>query len=144
MKRLSLKFMISTLMAMMLMIPDMAIAGDIVIIGNQSVAESKLSKQDVKNIYLGRKTFWSGKKKIVFVTLGNADLSVKFLAEYINMIPSRYADYWLNKVYTGQGSPPRSFASDKEMIDFVARTEGAIGYVSSGKGLDNVKIFAVE
>jgi ABC-type phosphate transport system substrate-binding protein len=141
---MNLKLMISSAMALMLFIPNLLMAGDIVIIGNKSVVESKINKQDLKNIFLGKKTTWSDNKKIVFVTQDNAGVSDQFLSEYVNKSVSQFSSYWKEKVFTGQGTPPKSFASDKELVQFVSQTEGAIGYVSSGEGLDNVKKLTAE
>lgn len=141
---LNFKLIISSMTAIMLLFPNLTAAGDIVIIGNKSIAESRLSKQDLKNIYLGRKTIWGDKKRIIFVTLDNENVSKRFLNKYLNMISAQYADHWLEKVYTGQGTPPRAFASDEEMIRFIANTDGAIGYVTSSDDLNGVKIFAIE
>ena len=139
-----LKLMISSLIAVMLLIPGMVLAGDMVIIGNKSVTESTLSKQDLKNIYLGKKTTWSDNKKIVFVTQDSSDVSDQFLTAYVNKSAAQFSSYWKEKVFTGEGTPPKSFASDKELIQFVAQTVGAIGYVSSGEGLDAVKKLTIE
>jgi len=128
----------------MLFTASHVISGDLVIICNKSVVESKLSKQELINIYLGKKTTWSDKKKIIFITQNNAVISEQFLNEYINMIAAQYSSYWLEKVFTGQASPPKSFASDREMIQFITKTEGAIGYVSSSEGLSNVKLVEIE
>lgn len=141
---MKLKVIISGLITVMLVIPGMAIAGDIIVIGNKSVAESKLAKSDIKKIYLGTKTTWSDKKKIVFVTQDNTSVSEPFLKTYVKKSVSQFSSYWKSKVFTGQGTPPKSFASDEELVQFVAQTEGAIGYVSSNEGLDNVKILTVE
>jgi len=91
---MNLKLLILNVTAMLLFIPGLTIAGDIIIIGNKSVVESKLNKQDLKNIFLGKKTVWSDDKKIVFVTQDNPGISDKFLTEYINKTPAQYAAYW--------------------------------------------------
>jgi len=141
---MNLRLIIASVTAVMLFVPNLLIAGDIVIVGNKSVAESKLNKQDLKNIFLGKKTTWSDNKKIVFVTQDNSSASDQFLTEYVNKSTSQFSSYWKEKVFTGQGTPPKSFASDKELIQFITQTEGAIGFVSSGDGLDNVKKITIE
>ena len=40
--------------------------------------------------------------------------------------------------------PPKSFKTEKALVDFISKTEGAIGYVSSDAKLKNVKIISVE
>jgi ABC-type phosphate transport system substrate-binding protein len=141
---MNLKSIILTLIAVTLLIPDIVLAGDIVVICNKSVAESNVGKQDLKNIYMGKKTTWNDNKKIVFVVQDNSGVNDQFLSTYINKSSAQYSSYWKEKVFTGQGTPPKSFATDKEMIQFVTQTNGAIGYVSSGEGLDNVKKLTIE
>jgi len=123
---------------------EAAIAGDIVIIGNKYLAESSLKKQDLRDIFLGKKTGWSDNKKIIFVIQENPTVTVQFLKNYVHKSATQYASYWKEKVFTGKGTPPKSFSSDKDLIEFVARTEGAIGYVSSVNGLDTVKTLRIE
>ncbi|MBN1625650.1 MAG: substrate-binding domain-containing protein, partial [Deltaproteobacteria bacterium] len=135
---------ISGLIAIMLGISGMAYAGEIIVIGNKSISESALKKQDLKNIFLGKKSTWSDNKKIVFFIQNNSSVSDQFFSEYINKSSAQFSSYWKEKVFTGQGTPPKSFSSDEEMVQFVSQTDGAIGYVSSSEGLDTVKIFTIE
>jgi len=47
--------------------------------------------------------------------------------------------YWQQQVFSGRGHPPPVLPSDAAVIEYVARTPGAIGYVSSGIRLTTVK-----
>jgi ABC-type phosphate transport system substrate-binding protein len=143
---MNLKSMISGLTAitLCLIIISLANSAEIVIIGNKSISEMRLDKRELKNIFLGRKTIWSDNKKIVFITQEDQAISQRFLKEYINMTPDQMLEYWKEKVFTGQGTPPRSFPSNGEIIQYISQTPGAIGYVSSREGLDNVKIIMIE
>jgi ABC-type phosphate transport system substrate-binding protein len=47
-------------------------------------------------------------------------------------------NYFRTLVFTGKGSPPKSFATTDEIIQYVANTEGAIGYVSLDADLRGV------
>jgi ABC-type phosphate transport system substrate-binding protein len=141
---MTLRLNIFILLTILLFSVNAAIAGDIVIIGNKYLAESSLKKQDLRDIYLGKKTGWSDNKKIVFAIQENPTVTVQFLKNYIHKSATQYASYWKEKVFTGKGIPPKSFSSDKDLIEFVARTEGAVGYVSSVNGLDTVKILRID
>ncbi len=141
---MNLRLIISGLIVIMLCVSGMASAGEIIVIGNKSIVESSIKKQDLKNIFLGKKSTWSDNKKIVFYIQNSSSVSDQFFSEYVNKSSAQFSSYWKEKVFTGQGTPPKSFASDKEMIQIVSQTDGAIGYVSSGEGLDNVKKFTIE
>ena len=39
--------------------------------------------------------------------------------------------YWQHQIFSGRDVPPRKLANDAEVLDFVGKNRGAIGYVSS-------------
>ena len=51
--------------------------------------------------------------------------------------------YYLGLVFTGKGSVPKEFGSDAEVVAYVARTRGAIGYVSVAASVEGVKTLVV-
>lgn len=52
--------------------------------------------------------------------------------------------YWQQQIFSGRDVPPETFASDAALLEYVASTPGAIGYVSSGASLPSgVKAVAV-
>lgn len=124
-------------------IPAMAVAGDVVFIGNNLNPESRLSKQEVQYIFLGQKREWSDSSKIVFAVQSIGAVHDSFLEKFIGKSGFQFTNYWKKQVFTGKGAPPRSFQNDEEMIKFVSETRGAIGYVSSGTKLENVKTISV-
>ena len=48
-------------------------------------------------------------------------------------------------IFTGKGTPPRSFAEEANMVSYIAATTGAIGYISNGGAAvgDNVRVMEV-
>lgn len=124
-------------------IPGLCFAGDAVVITNPSVSETTLSKKDVGNIYLGKKTSWSDGSKIIFVVLTGGDTHDTFLNSYVGKTASQFKTFWKKQVFTGKGSPPKEFDSDQAMIDFVAQTAGAMGYVSAGADVSKVKTITI-
>ncbi|MBI9071032.1 MAG: hypothetical protein JEY94_05510 [Melioribacteraceae bacterium] len=49
---------------------------------------------------------------------------------------------WLKAKLTGKGNPPATVGSEDEMINKIASTPGAIGFISSSKVNDQVKVLA--
>jgi hypothetical protein len=47
-------------------------------------------------------------------------------------------------VFTGKGSMPKVLDSDAEMVTYVAKTRGAVGYVSSSANTAGVKTLEVK
>lgn len=131
------------IVGMSMSLPGVASADDLIVIGNRSVPVASLTPKDVKNIYLGKMKVWDNGMKIVFVTLGSGDTTNRFLKQYVKKNPSMFNKYWKKKVFTGGGKPPRSFSREKDLLEYVSKTKGAIGYVSSQAYKDNVKILSV-
>ncbi len=108
-----------------------AFANDIVIIGNNDVSVDSLNPNDVKLIFLGKKKSWENGSKITFATLSERDVHQGFLKKFIKKSPSQYKIYWKKLVFTGKGTAPKSYDKENGIIDFVAATPGAVGYIGS-------------
>ncbi len=123
-----------------------AYADDVIIICNKSVSENSLTKQDIKNIFMGKKTRWNNDRKIVFVIMKESEVHKAFLQEYVGKDSFLYNNYWKKQVFIGRGKPPKSFKTEESLIDYITGTEGAIGYISSSadKDLGTVKVISVQ
>jgi ABC-type phosphate transport system substrate-binding protein len=51
--------------------------------------------------------------------------------------------YWQQMVFSGRGVPPPELDDDAEVVKFVVRNPGAIGYVSPGANVTGAKTIAV-
>ena len=102
-----------------------ALAADLYVIGNLVVA---LSHEDVKEVYLGEKQF-QGPTRLVPVD--NAAANSVFLSRVLHMSGARYSASWTKKAFRDALNPPDIKAGDAEVLDFVKRTPGAIGYVTT-------------
>ncbi len=123
-------------------IPD-AVAENVVIICNKNVSESSLSKTDVKQIFLGQKSQWSDGSSISIMTLKKGDTHKQFCKTFTRKSTSQFRAYWKKMVFTGKGQNPPTVATEKELIEFVIKTEGAVGYLSTQNVSDLVKTLSV-
>ena len=117
-------------------------AGDVVLVTNRSVPVTTLSRQDVKNIFLSKKKNVGG-VTIKLTALKDDSLTEQFLKAYVGKTPSQFSSYYKKLVFTGKGKPPKSMGSEAEMIAYIARTSGAIGYVSTAAVTTQVKTIEV-
>ncbi|MCB9481253.1 MAG: substrate-binding domain-containing protein [Desulfobacteraceae bacterium] len=115
-------------------------AGEVIVIANKNVSESSLTIDEIKDIFLGEKTNWQDNKKVNFVILKDSGVHKEFLEKYVNKTPMSYNSYWKKLVFVGKGKAPTTFSSAKELVDYVAATDGAIGYISSDEKTAEVKI----
>ena len=67
-----------------------------------------------------------------------------FIKEYLGKSDSALQAFYRSLVFTGKASMPKSLASDAEVVAYVAKTKGAIGYVSNGANTEGVKTLEVK
>ena len=119
-------------------------AADVLTVVNDSVPEESLSADAVQEIFLGRKTRWSDGQKIVPATLKQGQAHEDFLKGYIRKTPHQFRDYWRRLVFTGRGSAPDVFDFPEDLVEFVKKTPGAIGYLPASLYQYQLKSLAIE
>jgi hypothetical protein len=105
-----------------------SLAADLYVIANSGLS---LSAAEAREAFLGEKQF-SGSIKLVPVD--NAAVQEAFLAKVVKMDNAKYASTWTKKSFRDGLTPPALKSSDVEVIEFVKRTPGAVGYVSTSPG----------
>jgi hypothetical protein len=132
MKSILFRYFSAVLLALLL--PQLANAADVVVISHPGTT---ISAGEVKEIFLGEKQFAGGTK---LVPVDNASLQDNFLSKFLDMATSKYNSAWTKKSFRDGLTPPAVKSGDSEVIDFVKRTPGAVGYVSSAPpGVNVVK-----
>lgn len=122
---------------------SVSFAADIAIIANNSVSDASLSKGAIKDIYTGKQVKWSDGSKIHMSAQKKNDTHKAFTKGFVAKSPSQFRMFWKKQVFTGKGKAPKAFKSDAAIMKYVAETDGAIGYVSSGVAVDGVKTITV-
>lgn len=119
-------------------------AAAVVIIGHNSLPEQALTKMDVQDIFLGKKTKLDG-TKITFVILKNGEVHEIFLKEYLSRTPSQYTQYWKKMIFTGKGKAPKAFETEEALVEYIQTTEGTIGYIgaATAQGLESGSVHHV-
>ncbi len=121
-----------------------AFGGDVKVIANSSVAVAEISSDELKRVFLGTKTSLAdGSRVEPVLEKGGAAHSV-FLKEYLGKTEDALSTYYRSLVFTGKGSMPKVLASDAEVAAYVAKTKGAIGYVSAGAVAPGTKTLEVK
>jgi len=115
----------------------------IIVIANEDVSVSYLSASELKNVYLGKKSFWDSDVKIVLAVLVNGSIHQSFLKENVGKTPEQFKNYWNKILYTGAGIPPTPLKTEAEMIEYIKKTRGAIGYVDSATPHEGVKVIEI-
>jgi hypothetical protein len=107
-------------------------AGDIYVIANGGV---KLGMEEMRDVFLGEKQFVDSLK---LLPVDNSAAQADFLAKVLKMEAGKYSTAWIKKAFRDGLSAPAVKSGDAEVVEFVKRTPGAVGYVSASPSGVNV------
>jgi ABC-type phosphate transport system substrate-binding protein len=117
---------------------------EIKIVANLDVGASEISRDELNRIFLITKTSLQGTNHVEPVLETAGPVHRMFLKEYIGRTDAALMTYYRSLVFTGKASIPKAFRSDSELIEYVAKTKGAIGYVSANANTAGVKTLKVK
>ena len=73
------------------------------------------------------------------------DVVEKSRARFEKLHPEQALEvYYRSIVFTGKGVMPKSFERDSEVVKYVAKTKGAVGFVSSAADVTGVKVLELK
>ncbi|MFP4030999.1 MAG: hypothetical protein ACLFRG_03525 [Desulfococcaceae bacterium] len=132
------------LLILLLVSVGKAAANAPILIAHPDAPVDSLERREVRDIFLGEMSLWPNQERIAFATLKARQVHETFLGEYVGRTSSQYDIFWKKKVFSGQGRMPKSMDSPEAVIEFVANTPGAIGYLPSGTSPGNAKVIPVK
>lgn len=130
------------LLAVLLWLP--LSAANLQVIANPSVGASSVSADDLKAVFLATKSSLSDGSRVEPVLAKGGATHEAFLKEYLGKTDAALQTYYRSLVFTGKASMPKALASDAEVVAYVAKTKGAIGYVAAGSATAGVKTIEVK
>jgi len=122
-----------------------ALATDVKVIANTSVKADIISAPELRRVFLQESGSLGDGTRVQPVIEKDGPVHKAFLQEYLGRTQEDFQTYYRALVFTGRGSMPETLGSEAEVIAHVARTRGAIGYVSSDTdtSVDGVKTLLV-
>jgi ABC-type phosphate transport system substrate-binding protein len=131
-------------LAVLLLLPSLALAARYEIIVNRSLEVDALSKAELQSVFLGEKVKWNSKKYVKIAMLEDSAVLKDFLQTIVGKTPAQFDTHWSKLVFTGKASMPTTFAESAKMVEFVAAKPGAIGFVPAGQAGSSVKVIKVQ
>lgn len=121
-----------------------SIAGMIIIV-NRDNPVVNISSAQLKQIYNGNLKLWDNGKKIVPVDLSETNpVAINFAKTILGVDIETKRKAWINKLFAGEGTPPRQEKDEASIVSFVASEPGAIGYVKKESANSSVKVITVD
>lgn len=120
-------------------------AGAVDVIANRGVSVNALSLASARAIFGMRQVKWPDGTPIrVFVLPDDHSTHGAVCKERLNLFPYQLRQSWDRLVYSGMAQAPSEASSEEELMNKVAATPGAIGYVRKVRSNDPVKIINIE
>lgn len=131
----------SLLFACLMLLPVMAYSEDLVVVANPRSGVDRLSRTAVINIYLGRFRQLPSGLSAKPVDLPQAyPEKARFYRILVNKDLAEINSYWARLVFSGRTARPIEVRSHEDMLNFISKTPGAIGYIARSKLDDRVKL----
>jgi len=112
------------------------------VIANPSVKADSISVSELRSVFLEEKSSFAGSHvEPVLGRRGSAHDA--FLRLYIGRSDSDLQSYYRSLVFTGRRAMPKALDSDAEVLAYVAKTRGAIGYINLETGADGVRTLTI-
>lgn len=119
-------------------------AADFKVVANQSVGAASVSSDELKAVFLGTKTSLGDGSHVAPVLEKSGAAHEAFLKDCVGKSEAALNTYYRSLVFTGKGSMPKTVGSDADVLEYVAKTKGAIGYVASSTSPSGVKVLDVK
>jgi ABC-type phosphate transport system substrate-binding protein len=115
-----------------------------VVIVHPGVPERSIKRELLAQMYLKKVTRWSDQELVKPVDLRfTTPVRREFSEHVLQRSLETVRIYWQQRIFSGRDLPPPELPSDELVLEYVARTRGAVGYVSAQAKLDNVKVLNV-
>jgi len=105
------------------------------VIGN-NLGSKSFTEQQIIDAFKAKNNFWSNGKALAVCLpeTKTSDANLICSKIYAKTV-SEVQKFWLSQVFQGRSRSPHFFETDQEMIDFVAKTPGAIGAFVNDKNI---------
>ena len=131
------------LVTMTAALPMSAAAADLKIIANQSVKASEISADELKAVFLATRTSLADGSEVTPVLTKNGSAHDALLA-HLGKTDAALNTYYRSLVFTGKAPMPKSLASDAEVVEYVAKTKGAVGYIAAAASSGGAKTLTLK
>lgn len=107
---------------------------EVVIIVHSDMAKNEYSKYILKKLFLGRYTVNEAGQVVspCYLNIPNVKNSLYSLT---NKTSAKYRSYWNKKLFSGSGSPPKSFKNLKNLYKYMSDNESGVCLITKSSGI---------
>lgn len=115
-------------------------SGEILVIAHPGLP--RVDATTLQRLYTGRAIEIDANPVTVINAPAGSPVRARFLASFVQMDEERYRAYWTVRRHVGKGAPPREINGAAELIDFVMRSPGAVGYIDGAASRPGLNVIA--
>jgi ABC-type phosphate transport system substrate-binding protein len=116
-----------------------------VVIVNPGNRNQSLARKFVADAFLKKTSRWPNGETIRPVDLSSeSGARERFSQDVLKRSVAAVRSYWQQSIFAGRDVPPPELASDEEIVRYVLKHGGAIGYVSGGANLGETKVVKIQ
>lgn len=105
---------------------------------------STLERRVVADLFLKKVTRWpTGETALPVDLASDSVVRQRFSEDVLGRSVAAVKSYWQQLIFAGRGVPPPELESEEQVLSFVARHPGSIGYVSGAGGVPGAKVLSV-
>ncbi len=114
------------------------------VIVNRTNPLTTVDRPFIAEAFLKKTTRWPNGETIHPVDLAaDAPERARFSSEVLGRTVAAVKNYWQQAIFSGRDVPPLELGTSEEVINYVVKHSGAIGYVAAGADLAAVKVVTV-
>ena len=105
-------------------------AADYILVVHRENPVQRLSPQEVRDIFLGKKSKWGNDAPITLVMNTNEEIHEQFTRTILQKSPIQLSVYWKKILYSGVGMLPLAVKDDEAAKSYVGFHKNAISYIT--------------
>ena len=121
---------------------QLASAFDGLVIAHESAPITRISKDELKNIFTGKTKYWEGGEAIVIIYVDK--VADEVLQSACGMNSSAFKTFWQRLAFSGRATPPKKADDVAGAIALVKSTKGAIAVVPGNAAADGARQITVD
>ncbi|WP_089852303.1 hypothetical protein [Halomonas saccharevitans] len=117
----------------------------IAVVAHPDVTTQHLTRDTTRAIFAMRQRTWpDGQAVRVYVLDNNHPVHARFAKEQLAVYPHQLQLAWDRMVFSGTGQAPNRVRDQREMLERIATTPGALGYLEREYLDDRVQVISME
>jgi ABC-type phosphate transport system substrate-binding protein len=114
------------------------------VVVNPNNPSSAVDREFLEDAFLKKIATWPSGEAIRPVDLApESPVRRRFSEEILRRSVDAVKGYWQQRIFSGRDVPPPELDTSEDVVKYVLRYEGAVGYVSGSAKLEGVKVVSV-